>query len=548
MRRLLVAAGTLLLLAASSAGGAPRRVAVIGIGGGLVPGFNDALSCCTFGIGYLAGTDEAIRGAFRQTATGTWANDLVTSARADTKRLSFTIDPSASWYWGGRKIPVTYRDFVYTLQQIDDPSNDVSDRTGYANLDPDHFTHRGEKQVTFFWKTKDCSADFPCRPFANWQSLFSRVFPSAALAGVDFGNSWRSCVCGSDGKPVSDGPFYLASYTPGQGMTLESNPYWDGRKPGLAEIDFRIVLDPTTLFQAMRLGSVDAMGGTLSPEVQPLAGVPGITIDPYSSYNLEHLEFREGKGSSNVLLRAPWMRQAIALALDRRAIIRGNFGQLAARIGPVENLLFFPNESGYRPDFGRWDYDPAKALAILEAHCSGGPSTPSPGNDRVWQCGGLPATIRWTWTAGNQNRTAVEQLAKAELKAVGIAVVERPLPGNVIFGSSGLPSGDFDVAEFALDTSGDPGDLAAAWSCNGDNNWTGFCSAKADAFVRAGASELDPVKRAADYRAADAILSVGLPAFPLYAAPGVWIHKTDLLGMHPGLPLFFTTEDWHWRS
>jgi len=547
MKRFLVAIAALLVLTASSASGAPRRVAVIGLGG-VVPGFNDMLACCGFGVAYLAGTDEAIRGAFRQNADGAYVNDLVSAATADAKTLSYTIRPDAYWYWGGRKLPVTYEDFVYTLRQNDDPGNDVADRTGLGNLDPIRFTHQGDKQVTFFWRTTGCSTDFPCGPVANWQGLFFRVYPSAALAGVDFNTTWRSCICGSDGKPVADGAFYLADYTSGAGMTLKANPYWSGPKPGLAEIDFKLIADPNTMLEAMRLGAIDAMGDNLNPDILPLEGVPGITIDPSPSYVLEHLEFREGKGSSNVLLRAPWMRQAIALALDRRAMIRAVFGQFAVHLGPDDNILYFPGESAYRPDFGGWDYDPHKALGLLKAHCSGGPSAPSANNTAVWQCAGLPATIRWTWTAGNSARTTIEQIAKADLKAVGIAVTERPLPGNAIFGSSGLPSGDFDVADFAWSTSGDPGDVAAAWTCRGDINYTGFCSARADALLRAGSSELDPPKRAADYRAADAILSAGVPGLPLYAPPGVWIHKSGLLGMAPGAARFSTAWAWHWRS
>ena len=97
--------------------------------------------------------------------------------------MTYTIKPNANWYWGGKKIPVTYKDFVYTLQQIDNPNNDLVGRTGYSNLDPTHFTHKGTKQVTFFWKTKNCSADFPCGPYANWQSLFSGLYPSLRPQG-----------------------------------------------------------------------------------------------------------------------------------------------------------------------------------------------------------------------------------------------------------------------------------------------------------------------------------------------------------------------------
>ena len=84
------------------------------------------------------------------------------------------------------------------MQQIDNPNNDLQSRTGYSNLNPTKFTHKGDKQVTLFWKTTNCTPDFPCGPFANWQYLFSTAFyPSQALAGLDFNK-----INGTDPTPT----------------------------------------------------------------------------------------------------------------------------------------------------------------------------------------------------------------------------------------------------------------------------------------------------------------------------------------------------------
>jgi len=87
----------------------------------------------------------------------------------------------------------------------DDPKNDVVSRDGYDQITG--FTHKGDKQITFKWK----------KPYADWQDLFGVIYPSQALAGEDFNKIWTNCICGNDGKPVSDGPFLLTNYTKGQG-------------------------------------------------------------------------------------------------------------------------------------------------------------------------------------------------------------------------------------------------------------------------------------------------------------------------------------------
>jgi len=547
---------------ASSAAREARNIVVFGEGAGVIPGFNTQLACCNgFETGLVA-TNEALRGAFNQDDRGVWFKDLVSAAAADKRGVSYTIKPNAYWYWGGRRVPVTYRDFVYTLQQIDDPRNDVAGRAGYSQLEPSSFTHTGEKHVTFSWKTKNCSTDFPCGPYANWQSLFSILYPSLALRGLDFNKIWTNCICGNDGKPVSDGPFYLSNYTDGQGTTLRANPYYYA-KPKVSQVYFKFIPDANAEEQAMLGGQVDAIFSSVAPILLPLKSAPGITFDQAPGYVFEHLELREGsakagpgvdQGASNALLRAPWIRQAITLGLDRRRIIRAVFGPLAGNTRPLNSMVFYSTERDYRPDFQRWDYNPAKALALLKRHCvaGSGPSAPNPGNTKIWQCAGLPATFTWTWAAGRDDWTTSERIASGELMAIGIKLVERPLPRSALFDTTnGIPSGGFDIVQFRWITSGDPGDWYETYRCFGDSNFTGYCSHTVDALLKAAGSELDPARRARLFRKADAILATQVPMIPLYQVPIALVHRSDLLGMrvNPGTggPVW-NIEHWHWRS
>jgi ABC-type transport system substrate-binding protein len=522
-------------------------------------GFNAVLNCCSQLWATFAGAEETGRGAFNQNEKGLWVKGLVSSASANKTGVTYTIRPDAYWYWGGKKLPVTYKDFVYTLQQIDNPNNDLQSRTGYSNLNPTKFTHKGDKQVTLFWKTTNCTADYPCGPFANWQYLFSTAFyPSQALAGLDFNKIWTNCVCGNDGKPVSDGPYYVSNYTAGQGVTLKANPFFY-QKPKIGEIDFKFITDTNSEEEAMRGGEVDLITPTFGSYLQPLKTTPGLTFDQIPGYYFEHLDIREGnakagpsvtKGSSNVLLRAPWMRQAVMLGIDRQSIISTIYGALAGNTKPMNNMLYYSTESQYKPDFQKWNYNPAKAIAILKKHCTGGPSSPSQSNSAIWQCSGLPAVFNWSWTSGNAPRTTSQAIAAQELQSIGIKLNARPIPANVIFGPNGLPSGDFDIAEFAQITTGDAGDWYDQNRCYGNGNWDGFCSHTVDALTKAANAELDPEKRAALFQRADVVLASLVPMVPLYQRPAPVIHKSNLLGVvnNPGLSgAYWNLEDWHWK-
>jgi len=79
-----------------------------------ITGFNTALTCCSAYWAAVTGNTPELRGAYNIDNKLRHVLDLVTSAKASAKTLTFVIRPDANWYWGGKKIPVTYKDFAYT--------------------------------------------------------------------------------------------------------------------------------------------------------------------------------------------------------------------------------------------------------------------------------------------------------------------------------------------------------------------------------------------------------------------------------------------------
>ena len=500
-----------------------------------IVGFNTNLTCCNqFWAGVQ--TVPVIRGAYNLTNKLQFVKDLVTSAKATKTTLSYTIRKDANWNWGGKKIPVTYQDFVYTWKQLVDPKNDVVGRDGYDQITG--FTHKGAKQVTFRWK----------KPYAAWQLLFGGVYPSKALAGQDFNKIWTDCICGNDGKPVSDGPFMLTNYTKGQGSTLKKNPLFYGKKAKLAEIDFKIITDTNTEVQAMRGGEVDAINPTFGINLLPLKSTPGVTYNQVPGLFQEHIDIQYGK-QGQPLLRSPWMRQAIMMGINRTAIIKTVYGQLAGNTQPLDNIVYYQSDAAYKPDFKKWNYNPSKALATLKKHCTGGPS--SVGGSGTWTCAGFPAKFRYTWTANNATRTTQEAIIKAQLKDIGIEIVDVALPANVVFGPTGIPSSNYDLANFAWVTSPDPSGFVSIWGCGGESNYMQYCNRAATKLMEQSDSELNPAKRSALFQKADALMSKDIPTIPLYSRPNPLIWKSDVGGMknNPASVGFgWNAEEWFWKK
>jgi peptide/nickel transport system substrate-binding protein len=500
-----------------------------------IVGFNTNLTCCNqFWAGVQ--TVPVIRGAFITNDKLQNIKDLITSASATKTTLSYTIRKDANWNWGGKKVPVTYQDFAYTWKQIVDPKNDLVGRDGYDQITG--FTHKGAKQITFKWK----------KPYAAWQLLFGGVYPSKALAGQDFNKIWTNCICGNDGKPVSDGPFILTNYTKGQGSTLKSNPFWYGKKPGLKEIDFKIITDTNTEVQAMRGGEVDAINPTFGINLLPLKSTPGVTYNQVPGLFQEHIDIQFGK-QGQPLLRAPWMRQALMMGINRTSIIKTVYGELAGNTTPLDNIVYYQSDAAYKPDFKKWNFNPTKALALLKKHCTGGPSTV--GGSGTWTCANFPAKFRYTWTASNATRTTQEAIVKAQLKDIGIEIVDASLPANVVFGPTGIPSSNYDLANFAWVTSPDPAGFVPTWGCGGESNYMQYCNRAATRMLEASNSELNPAKRAALFQKADALFANDIPTIPMYSRPNPLVWKSAIGGMknNPASVGFgWNAEEWFWKS
>jgi peptide/nickel transport system substrate-binding protein len=499
-----------------------------------IVGFNTALTCCNqFWAGVQ--TIPVIRGAFITNDKLQNVKDLVSDAKATKTTLTYTIRKDANWNWGGKKVPVTYKDFAYTWQKIVDPKSNVVGRDGYDQITG--YSHRGQKQITFKWK----------KPFAAWQLLFGGVYPSAALAGMDFNTIWIDCICGNDGKPVSDGPFSLTNYTKGQGSTLKANPFWYGQKPAIKQVTFKIITDTNTEVQAMRGGEVDAINPTFGLNLLQLKTTRGVTFNQVPGLFQEHIDIQFGpKGQP--LLRAPWMRQALMMGINRKAIIKTVYGELAGNTVPLNSLVYYQSDAAYMPDFAKWDFNPQKALALLKKHCSGGPS--SVGGSGTWTCAGYPAKFRYTWIASNATRTTQEAIIKAELRDLGVEIVDVPLPATVVFGPAGIPSSNYDLANFGWATSPDPAPYVAIWGCGGESNYLKYCNRTATKALEASNTELDPQKRIALFQKADALFSDDIPSIPMYSRPNPLIWKSGLLGIKNNASLTgfaWNMEQWHWK-
>jgi peptide/nickel transport system substrate-binding protein len=499
----------------TAAGRKAKSVLVFGAEQDVV-GFNTALASENAFWGVVMGGTPIIRGAYILDNKADYILDLATKVTATKTSLTYVIRPDANWMWGTKKLPVTSSDFVYTWKQIMNPNNDIAGRTGYDQITG--YKLHGSKSVTFTWK----------KPFADYRDLFGGIYPSKALAGQDFNKIWSDCVCGKDGKPVSDGPFYMSNYTKGQGVTLKANPFWYGHKQGLKEVDFKIITDTNSEIQAMRGGEVDAIAPSPQTALSQLQGQPTLNYSAINAYYQEHVDIQFGP-KSNPLTHAPWFRQALMMGMDRPSLIKALYSQIAPGQKPLNNLEYVTGATA-TPHFAKWNFSQKKARDLLAKHCTGGPSAPAANNTDIWTCSGVKAQIRYFTTAGNQRRATSVAIFTQQLKSIGIGITPMIQPSTTVFGTV-LPNHDYDIAEYAWVGSPDPSGFDSIWGCGGDSNYTSYCNRKVTNLFNAGDQELDVTKRQADYEQADALMANDIPAVPLYSQPSIYVYKKGIKGM-----------------
>ncbi len=162
-------------------------------------------------------------------------------------------------------------------------------------------------------------------------------------------------------KPVGTGPYKLAAWNKGSSVSLDK---WDGfrdaGKVAIAHATFRFISDPSAEVAAMLSGEIDDFA-----QFQANQNIPQFQSDPRFQVLIGGTEGKTILAMNNKKkpLDDLRVRQAIAYAIDRKAIIDGAENGLGAPIG--SHLT--PNDPGYVDLTGMYPHDPAKAKALLKA-------------------------------------------------------------------------------------------------------------------------------------------------------------------------------------
>ncbi|WP_274628542.1 ABC transporter substrate-binding protein [Arvimicrobium flavum] len=165
---------------------------------------------------------------------------------------------------------------------------------------------------------------------------------------------------GNKEKPVGTGPFKFDSWAKGSSIKLsKADGYW-GDPVALDKVEFRIIPDAAAAVPALLSGDVQAF-----PNAPVGDALPQLQADPRLKVVIGTTEGETLLSMNNK--KPPFdkleVRQAIASAIDRAAIIAGNGSGLGAPIGSHMS----PANPAYVDLTGTYPHDIAKAKEYLKA-------------------------------------------------------------------------------------------------------------------------------------------------------------------------------------
>ncbi|MDX6480376.1 MAG: glutathione transport system substrate-binding protein [Gaiellaceae bacterium] len=535
----------------------------------------------------VAGEVPVVRGNYIVGDDLVYHNDLITSATSTTANLTINIKDGAQWaIEGGDTHEVTAADYAFTYNVIMDPRNPVASTTGYSNFKEggagSTFTINNPKQIVFHWKSGQA--------FADWKDLFGFILPQFALpsaddlgasAGKAFDEMWRNCVCLESldsngdivdhlGQQVSDGPFFLDSWDPGTGAIDTPNNRWYGPDANLSQVNFVRTTPGSTEASGLTGGTLDAAFPAPAAAYVGIRSNANFHYDSAKGYVQEHADFNQ----ANPLMAHNWFRQAVALGINRPALIKATYydtnivaaGSMSQLNSP-EYVLGKYSKAPY-DYYKTWNFDRTHALTIMKNHCTGGPASPSNTNSKIWQCPDGPAHIEF-WTTSAPVRAQSASIYQAQLKTIGIDLNPNVTSATNLFGnilpnaqtnsciSGGVaqPCGadTYDMAEYAWVGGVDPSGFNAIYECwdtngKGGQNYKNYCKPKIDLNQAAGDKDLSAT-RYNHYLTVSKIVSSNALIYPLYARPNILIYRSSVGGMaHSNNPTStgpsWNMEDW----
>ncbi len=290
---------------------------------------------------------------FRNLKTGEFEPLLATSYKwIDNTTIEFNLRDDVVFHDGSKFGP---EDVVYTVNFVSNADNGVLTQANVKFLESAEKT--GDNSVRI--KLKE---PFPAALAYFAQAVF--MMPEG---------HYDSAPDGADGKkdyaavkPVGTGPYKIVNVVAGDRVEMVRNDaYFKNGPKGTAAIGnltFRTIKEMNTQIAELLTGGLDWIWDVPKDQAEKLGGMDNVTVTNAKTMRVSYIAFDVDGDSGDKAFTNKKVREAVAHAINRKAIVENLVGPASV----VIDSACHPDQFGCTQDVKKWDYDPKKAKALLK--------------------------------------------------------------------------------------------------------------------------------------------------------------------------------------
>jgi peptide/nickel transport system substrate-binding protein len=442
-----------------------------------------------------------------------------------TPELGFEPGLARSWQWQGDTAvvfqlrgdvywsdgrPTTAHDVAFTFQQLKDPA------TGFP--DADYFRHWTGAQVIDSATIRFTLERHP-EALLGW--AFLGIMPAHALDSIP---AERLAQAEFNRQPITNGPFRFVSGAANDRYVLEANPRFPaelGGPPRLERVVWRVLPENAAQVAEIETGNAHLI---LSPRADRLAELDA-KPDLRALIRPSRRFIFIGWNGRRAPLNDARVRRALAMALDRwemLQVLRGGHGEIA--VGPIGSF--------------HWAFDrnlqplPFDTLAARKLLAEAGLRD----TDRdgvVEGPNGKAFQIELKIAANNAFNGDVAEMIRADLAAVGVRVVTRPVEFATLISDISSAERQFDAVLMGWEADFRIGmrDLFHSAALGGDFQLASYRNPEVDHILDETAQLLDRDEALLQWHRLQQILRDEQPWTVLWYAPELYVVKESVQGV-----------------
>jgi peptide/nickel transport system substrate-binding protein len=449
-------------------------------------------------------------------------------------RVTYKLKRGYTWHDGQ---PYTAQDASWTYLMLRNPRSPTLSRTILRKID--NMTAKDASTLVVQWNER--------YPFANTGHA---VYPKHVMEKEYLRDPSTLKAHKQARAPIGNGPYKFAEWVAGSHITLEAYDKFPGGPAKIKRQTWRFILDSTVLQANVIANQVDATEiNNFSIEQMLEIEKRNPQQNAYYTPALiwEHIDLN----LENEWLKDKRVRQALAHSINRDELSQ----KLFYGKQPVAHTWLPERHEGYNANVRKYNYDPARARALLQE------AGFTMGSDGIMRdARGQRFEMSIMTTAGNAVREQVQQIMKESMRAVGIDLRIDNRPAGVLFGQTTRQRQFPHMVMYAWVMS--PLTLPHAfWNADqiptAQNSWEGsnypgWRNAENDKLNNEILQEIDSAKRVALLKKQQEIWAEELPAIPLYFRLQLNTANKRLQNVKPaglsGTYINWNSQEWGWTQ